>query len=272
MALAAASLWLIVAAPVLLQTSGSSVPCPVTKVAFAPPLDRPMQVTRVILRSLIHAEFRQTVTYRIHFTRAGRGYRMHWQQTGHSAEGPPELLRLLALQEESAQGETLDFTLDENGALLGVTEAPDAAQRLAEALDRLRKDPALASRPPREQANVGQMLDRIATLQPAERAELHLAKAARLLVGAGRDCTASTITGHDGTDYQVEEPTNADGSIRLVSTTQDQRTDGSTMHVSTKVAVSPQTGLASSNWRSTHTTASGVARNNEDVLTLESEP
>lgn len=272
MALAAASLWLMAAAPATSMPPDTGVPCPVTKVAFAPPLDQPMRLKRVILRSLIHAEFRQTVTYRVQFTRAGRGYRMHWQQTGHDASGPPELLRLLALQEESAQGETLDFTLDESGALLGVTEAPDAQQKLAEALDRLRKDPALASRPPREQANVGQMLDRIAALQPAERAELHLAKAARLLVAAGRDCTASTITGRDGADYGLAKAANLDGTIQLASTTQDRRSDGSTMTVTTKVAVSPQTGLAVTNWRSAHTAAGGVFRNNEDVLTLESEP
>ncbi|WP_430387159.1 hypothetical protein [Blastomonas fulva] len=98
------------------------------------------------------------------------------------------MLRLLSLEGESAADEILDFTIDGGGTLLGVTESPDAPARLRQAIDRLRSDPALVARPEREQVAIAAVLDRLAALPPAERAGVHMVKASRLLMLAGRPC------------------------------------------------------------------------------------
>lgn len=246
--------------------------CPIDIIPFAPPLDTPLMLTRSIARSLADGMFTQTVTYAVSFTRSGRGYRMRWQQTGQQSEGPPELLRLLALEADSARGETLDFTLDANGRLLGVTEAPDAAERLAAAIGRLRSDPALTRHAPREQALIGQMLDRIATLPAAERADLHLTKASRLAAVAGQRCGGHSITGQNGTAYRVTHAADPGGEMVLVSSAHDRRGDGSTVAIDTEMTISAQTGLALMHRQSTVTEVAGTRRTNTEVMQLQAVP
>lgn len=269
--LGAAAFWLSTANPVIAATPNTGVPCPVAAAVFAPPLDQPLLLTRQIIRTLEQGEFRQTVTYRLRFTRAGRGYRLQWQQIGQQSQGPAELLRLLALEADSAQGEALDFTLGENGELLGVTEAPDAAQRLADALERLRADPAMTARPPHEQAVIGQMFDRMTAMQPAERADLHMAKAVRLLVVAGRACSGRAIIGHDGIEYRLLHGPDAAGRMALASVTRDARPDGSHITVSNQITIAARTGLAEKSSRETTIRVRGIARSTWDVLELQPE-
>jgi hypothetical protein len=268
-----AAIWLLLAAaPATPTPPDTSIGCSVSSIPFAPPLDQPLVLTRLVVRQLGQGEFRQTVTYRVRFSPAGRGYRLHWQQVDQHSQGPPELLRLLALEEESRQGETLDFMLDETGALLGVTEAPDAMQRLAQALSRLRDDPAMAARPPRERAAMGTMLDRMAAMDPEQRAEIHLAKASRLLVAAGRSCRDRAINGRDGAVYRVQGAADSDGQMVLESHTQESRGDGSAVTVSARIGVSRLTGLANTSERTTVTHAGGVSRINREVMELRALP
>ena len=247
-------------------TSVTEQVCPVQSIGFAPPLGEPLLLTRRIERALATGTFTQTITYRLTFERAARGYRMRWQQIDQHASGPAELLRLLSLQDDGAQGETLDFALDASGALLGVTEAPDAAQRLANAITRLRSDRAMSDRPQRERAMIGQMLDRMAALQPAERADMHLAKAARLLVLAGQECTGGTMTGSDGTGYAVGEA--GGGVLRLFADSRQQRPDGSALMLEVAIAVSTRTGLIESHDRHTTSQIGSVSRTSRERLEL----
>lgn len=262
--LAAAALLLATASP----PAPASITCPLPSVGFAPPLDRPLRLTRRIERALTSGTFTQTMRYRITFARAGRGYAMHWQQTGSTASGPPELLRLLSLQEDSAQGETLDFILDETGALLGVTEADDAAQRLAASIARLRNDPAVAARSPRERAMIGEMLDRIAAMPAAERAALHLANAERLILFAGQRCTKGEITGRDGAAYHIVAEASSDAELALTMLSSDQRGDGTTVTIRSNTVLTTATGIAGAHARVTRVAAGDTIRDSREWLDL----
>ncbi|MBU1793932.1 MAG: hypothetical protein KKD22_03105, partial [Alphaproteobacteria bacterium] len=155
------------------------------------------------------------------------------------------------------------------GRLLGVTEAPDAAQRLTGAIARLRNDPALTGRPMRERTMIGQMLDRIAAMQPAERADMAMAKASRLLVLAGRDCDDGQIIGGDGTTYAIAAIAGAQGEhLQLSAHGNDHRSDGSTLSHETMMTVSAQTGLAERHDRRTTSHVGGTARTSRESLRL----
>lgn len=138
---------MLLAAALLLVAPPAPLACPALVMAFAPPAGSPLIVERRIERELGQGMFVRRIDYRIRFMPAGRGWRLQMQQVAQSAEGPPELLRLLALQDESNEDEALDATLDADGAVLGISEAPDAPARLAKAIARLRADPAVAARP-----------------------------------------------------------------------------------------------------------------------------
>lgn len=241
--------------------------CPAAATGFAPPLDRPLTLTRRIERPLAQGSFVQTVTYALAFTRSGRGYRMRWQQTGQQSSGPAELLRLLSLQEESAEGEILDFSLDASGALLGVSESADSPQRLARAIARLRADPALNTRPGRERAAIGAMLDRIAALPASERAHVHLALASRLVQFAARPCLGGELALADGSRFQI---TGQPGEwLDLAGAIEDIRADGSRIASTATVRLSARTGLVQRHHRSTTSLVAGSARSGNETLVLE---
>ncbi|MDM7955871.1 hypothetical protein [Blastomonas sp.] len=241
--------------------------CPAAVIAFAPPLETPLVLIRRIDRPVAEGIFTQTVTYAVTFTRSGRGYRMRWQQTGHRVDAPPELLRLLALDGESAAGEILDFTLDADGTLLGVTESPDAAERLRLAIDRLRTDPALTARSEREQVAMTAVLDRLAALPPGERAEVHKVKASRLLMLAGRPCRSSALVAADGASFRLAAVTGE--TLGFSSARAESLPDGPQFSVRTTGTLSLRTGLVESQHRSMTSTVKGSSRLFRESVTLE---
>ena len=246
------------------------LPCPVPRTGFAPPLDVPMQLTRTIQRQLARGDFIQTISYSLLFTRDGRGFRLRWQQTGQQADGPADLLRLLALQEDAAQGERLDFTLDSRGALLGVSESPDTSQRLAGAIARLRADPAFAGLPARERSSIGEMLDRLAAMPPDERARLHMGKASRLLAFAGQACRSGHLTASDGSLARI---TGADDEWLVLAGFDDDPAGGDARVSSAwEARVSRHTGLAASWRRTTVSTITGSTRTSRESHVLDPLP
>lgn len=259
---------LATAALLLATASPAAIACPVASIGFAPPLGTPLQLTRRTERALGSGTFTRVIRYRITFARAGRGYAMRWQQTGSTASGPPELLRLLSLQEDSAQGETLDFTLDETGALLGVTEADDATERLASAIARLRSDPAVAARPQSERAMIGEMLDRIAAMPAAERAALHMGRAERLLLFAGQQCADGSITGRDGAAYRIVTEASPDTGLALTTLSSEQRSDGATITSRNNVVLATATGLAGAHAQVTRVAVGESIRDSREWLEL----
>ena len=123
--------------------------------------------------------------YRLTFSRAGRGYRLRMDLIDSEIDGPGELLRLIALGDDLLERETLDISLSDDGEIMGVSEQPDAQADLKSAIDALKSDQAFASLPkPAQQAYAG-FLDRLASMDAAERAELASARAAPLLQFAG---------------------------------------------------------------------------------------
>lgn len=255
---------MLLAALLLAQPALQS--CPAHDIAFAPPVDRPLILERRIERELHDGQFLQRIRYRLRFAPAGRGYRLEIEQIALTSDGPPALLRLLALQEESTEGETLDMTLDAHGAILGISESPDAAQRLAAALARLRADPAVAARPAVERAQIEAMLGRIAALGPDERAAVHRAKFGRLLMFAGRGCADATVTSHDGAPYRLVK---TDGeSWELAAASDSANPDASTASVSDRATVSPATGLVMQFERQTVTRVGGTERRVLESLAL----
>lgn len=255
------------AAGAALPLSPESPACPALSIPFAPPLDASLQLTRTIERELAQGTFAQTVTYAVSFTRSGRGYRMRWQQTAQHSDGPPELLRLLSLQEESAAGEVLDFTLDESGALLGVSESPDSPERLARAIARLRADPALTERPARERTAITAMLDRLATLPASERAAVHMASASRLLMFAGRPCAAGQVATTDNSIFRIAAVTGESAVFK--GFTQASRPDGASLVTSITATLSLATGLIESQDRRTTTQVAGTTRWSRESLVLQ---
>lgn len=265
---------MLAAALLLLSQPAAAVPslpespaCPGTSIAFAPPLDTPLTLVRTIERPLANGIFTQAVTYAVTFTRSGRGYRMRWQQTGQQADAPPELLRLLSLDGESAAGEVLDFTLDADGALLGVTESPDAAERLRLAIDRLRTDPALTARSEREQVAMTAVLDRMAALPPGERAGVHRIKASRLLMLAGRPCRSGQLESADGVTFNLTSVTAE--TLGFSSTRGETLAEGPQFSVRTTGTLSVRTGLVESQERGMTSTIKGTSRLFRESVTLE---
>ncbi len=258
--LLAAALW-IVAPP-------ATPACPATRIDFAPPADIPMILERRIERELGQGIFVQRVDYRIAFMPAGRGWRLHLQQVAQHAEGPPELLRLLALQEQSAEGETLDATLDEGGAVLGISESPDAPQRLAAAIARLRADPALTARPAAERAQIGAMLDRLAALPPEERAAIARARIARLVMLASRPCADGVVTTDEGARYRLAS--DSGDSLLLEASQRSSSADGSALSVTDRVILSKATGLVMAFDRETVTEAGGTSRKARESVRVRS--
>lgn len=258
---------LVMAQPAGFLPAGATPQCPAPQIAFAPPLDQPLILTRRIERALASGTFVQTVRYRVVFHRSGRGYGMAWQQTGEQSEGPPDLLRLLSLQDDSAHGERLDFTLDSSGAVLGVIEPPQAPLRLARAIDRLRRDPALAARPERERTRLSEMLDRLATLPPGERAQIQIAKASRLLLLAGRPCSNGMVSASDGSIARITRAS-AD-RIDLAGTTDETRSDGTRSATTLNFVVSGATGLVERLDRRTTSSVAGTVRTSSETYVLE---
>ena len=264
---------MLAAALLLIVQPASSVPsppespaCPAGTISFAPPLDTPLTLIRRIERPLANGIFTQTVTYAVTFTRSGRGYRMRWQQTGHQVDAPPELLRLLSLEGESAADEVLDFTLDEAGALLGVTESADAPERLMLAIDRLRSDAALAARSERDRVTITAVLDRLAALPPSERAGVHMTKASRLLMLAGRPCRSGQLESSDGGSFRLASVT-AD-TLGFTSIRAETLPDGPQFTTSTTGTLSLRTGLVESQDRRMTSTVKGTSRLFRESVTL----
>lgn len=263
----AAGLLLIVQPASSVPSLPQSPACPAATISFAPPLDSPLVLVRRIERPLANGIFSQTVTYAVTFTRSGRGYRMRWQQTGHQVDAPPELLRLLSLEGESAADEVLDFTLDEAGALLGVTESADAPERLRLAIARLRSDAALAARSERERVAITAVLDRLAALPPSERAGVHLVKASRLLMLAGRPCRSGQLVAADGASIGLGSVT-AD-TLGFTSIRAETLPDGPQFSTSTTGTLSLRTGLVESQERRMASTVKGTSRLFRESVTLE---
>ncbi|KPF74818.1 hypothetical protein IP68_11655 [Blastomonas sp. AAP25] len=263
----AGALLLLAQPDAALAAPPESPPCPAATITFAPPLDTPLVLIRRIERPLANGIFIQTVTYAVSFTHSGRGYRMRWQQTGQQVEAPSELLRLLSLEGESAADEILDFTIDAGGTLLGVTESPDAPERLRQAIDRLRSDPALVARPEREQVAIAAVLDRLAALPPPERAGVHMVKASRLLMLAGRPCRSGQLTSADGARFRLGSLT---GETLGFSSAQDEtRPDGAQLSTSIAGTLSLRSGLVENQDRRMTSTVEGTSRLFRESLTLE---
>lgn len=257
------------AAVLLLATPGlSAAVCPAPVIAFAPPLGAPLILHRRIERELTDGLFVHEARYRLTFAQAGRGYRMQWQQTHERSEGPAELLRLLDLQERSVSGDTFDVTLDESGAVLGISESPESAGRLAEAIDRLRADPALAARPAPRRAQISALLDRLATLPPAERMELQRARLERPVMLAGRSCSDGQVQAAGGTLYHVLRESR--DALLLSAVHESAREGGASLAVTDTITLSRSTGLVTQFDRHTVTTVAGTARHARESFRLES--
>jgi hypothetical protein len=259
---------LLIAQPAAATPSPPESPaCPAAAIAFVPPLDTPLKLTRTIERPLANGRFVQTVAYAVTFTRSGRGYRMRWQQNGQHVDAPPELLRLLSLEGEIAVGEILDFTLDSGGALMGVTESPDAPERLRLAIDRLRSDPALTARPERERSAITAVLDRLAALPPGKRADVHMVKASRLLMLAGRPCRFGQLVSADGASFRLGPRT--EQTLGFTGTRGETLPDGPQLFTSTTGTLSLRTGLVESQDRRMTSTVNGTSRLYRESVTLE---
>ncbi len=259
------------AAALLLATPGvATAPCPAPTIAFAPPLDRPMVLHRRIERALADGLFVHEASYRLIFAQAGRGYRMQWQQTHERSEGPPELLRLLDLQERSVSGDTFDVTLDAQGPVLGISESSESAGRLAAAIDRLRADPALAARPAAQRAQISALLDRLATLPPAERIELQRARLERPVMLAGRSCSDGQVEAAGGTFYRVLRESGDE--LHLSAAHESAREGGSSLAVTDAITLSRSTGLVTLFDRHTVTSVAGTTRHARESFRLESAP
>ena len=259
------------AAVLLLATPGAvAAPCPAPVLAFAPPLDAPIVLHRGIERELADGLFVHEASYRLTFSRAGRGYRLHWQQLQERSDGPPALLRLLELQERSVAGESFDVTLDESGAVLGISESPESAGRLAAAIDRLRADSALDARPAAQRAQIHALLDRLAALSPAERLELQRARLERPVMLAGRPCASGQVQAAGGTIYRVL-PESGD-ALQLSAAHESVREATSGLAVTDAITLSRTTGLVTRFDRHTVTTVAGTARHARESFRLESVP
>lgn len=243
------------------------VPCPAARIGFAPPLDTPLLLTRTIQRELARGHFVQTVRYHVTFARAGRGYAMHWRQIGQTADGPAELLRLLSLQEAAAEGEVLDFTLDSQGALLGMSESPESPQRLARAIARLRTDPAFVRRPDRERLAITGILDRLEQLPPEERARIQMAKASRLLVFAGQPCAAGRLSARDGHAGRIMGA--GDDWLNLAGSDGESQTGDAPASTTFTARLSLRTGLVETQQRTTVSTLAGSSRTSRESLSLQ---
>lgn len=239
--------------------------CPAPVMRFAPPLHVPLTLTRRVERDLKAGRFVQTVIYHVTFSQAGRGYRMDWVQTGQQVQGPADLLRLLALQEDASTGEHLDFTLDADGAILGVSESPDSAVRLARAIDGLRSDPALTGRPAAERETIELMLARLVALPARARAALHQTKAERLLMFAGRSCADDGLVATDGRAYRLG---GASGNqLILLGSNAEQRSDGSRLTDVVTARLSVVSGLTEHyDRRSVSTVAGTMSHSRESVV------
>lgn len=257
---------MLLAAALLLVAPPAPLACPAPFMAFAPPAGSPLIVERRIERELGQGIFVQRIDYRIRFMPAGRGWRLQMQQVAQSAEGPPELLRLLALQDESNEGEALDATLDADGAVLGISEAPDAPARLAKAVARLRADPAVAARPEKERAQIGAMLDRLAALPPEERAAINRGRIARLVMLAKRPCSEGVITNGEGARYRIAAESG--DSLVLEASQQSSAADGSALSISDRITLSKATGLVMGFNRVTVTEAAGTRRMARETLSV----
>lgn len=257
------------AAVLLLATPGiAAAPCPAPVIAFAPPLDRPMVLHRRIERELADGLFVHESSYRLTFAQAGRGYRMQWQQIDERSEGPPALLRLLDLQERSVSGDAFEVTLDAQGAVLGISESPESAGRLAESIDRLRADPALAARPAAQRAQISALLDRLATLPPAERMELQRARLERPVMLGGRSCSDGQVQAAGGTIYRLLRESR--DALQLSAVHESAREGGASLAVTDAITLSRSTGLVTQFDRHTVTTVAGTARNARESFRLES--
>lgn len=249
-----------------LLSASAAIACPAPSIGFAPPLGRPLLLERRIERQLGSGGFRQQIRYRLQFLPAGRGFSLTIEQIALESDGPPELLRLLALQEESAAGEVLEVMLDASGAILGISESPDAPARLAAALARLRADPAVAARPAGEQAQIGAMLDRLAALTPDERAAMHRAKIGRLVQFAGRACAQGVVRTAEGGDYRLVAAS-AD-SWQLEAARESQASGSGMLQVTDRAMLSPLTGLVKRFDRQTVIEVAGTERKALESLTL----
>jgi len=249
-----------------LLSASSAIACPAPTIGFAPPLDRPLLLERRVERQLGTGIFRQQISYRLQFSPAGRGFGLKIRQIALTSDGPPDLLRLLALQEQSSEGETLDVTLDATGTILGISESPDAPDRLARALARLRDDPAIAARSAAQQAEIAAMLDRLATLTPDERAGMHRAKFGRLVMFAGHRCAQGFVGSSDGTPYRLVS--GASDSWVIEATRESSGGNPGAARVTDRAVLSPITGLIAQFERQTVTKVAGTERKAVESLSL----
>lgn len=250
----------------LLLSAPATIACPAPTIGFAPPLDRPLLLERRIERELREGRFRQQIRYRLRFARAGRGFRLTVEQIALASDGPPELLRLLALQEESSAGETLEVTLDATGAILGISESPGAPERLAAALARLRTDPGVATRDAAEQAQIGAMLDRLAALTPDERAAIHQAKIERLVMFAGRPCAQAMVSTRDRARYRLTAAAGDSWELETVPGPSPDRLDAA--QGTDRAVLSTATGLVLRFERQTVVRVAGTERKALESLTV----
>lgn len=249
---------------------GTTPACPAPIIPFSPPLDRALLLERQIERELRQGRFTQQVQYRLQFARAGRGYRLNVRQIAQHAEGPPELLRMLALQEASAQDESLDIVIDATGRILGITEAPDAAARLGAAIARLRADAAVSARPESERAQIGALLDRLASMTPDERGAMHRARFGRLLMFAGQPCSQAVVMLSNTESYRIIGAS-AD-SLELETVPHSQAGDEAGLLVEDRIALSSVTGLVTGFDRKMRSTAAASQRKARESLRLYPDP
>ena len=114
------------------------------------------------------------------------------------------------------------------------------------------------------------MLDRLAALPASERASMHRAKAARLLLVAGRPCSAGHAMAADGSRLRIESR-DADALV-LAGSSDEIRPDGARISSIVTAKLSLRTGLIESHDRQTITQVAGTSRLSRETLLLQPGP
>ena len=239
--------------------------------SFAPPVDRPLLLTKRLERNLPFGTIVRTAHYRLRFTPMQRGYRLRWEQVDNRLDGPPEFLRVAGLGDELLDNETLTISLANDGTILGVTEAPGRQQRLQEAIARLKLDPAFTRLPPERQKALAVQIDHIGAMDAAERADWVIAGIAPLFDLAGQTIVDRHVRGRTGSDYRLDASDN--GSL-LALTAQEHKALGKDRAIDRAIAihVSRADGVTRRFDRHVVTSVAGQAQTSDEVITLDEWP
>jgi len=229
--------------------AGSAAAAIPARIAFAPPLDHDLILTRIVERTVRDGRFVETSRYRLRFAALGRGYTLTLTPLARSAGGPAELVRLYHLGDGLIETGPVAVSLDGDGAILGLTEPPEAAARFAAAIAKLRADPATADRPPAERDQVLAVLDQLAGMDAAARGELLTGAIAPLFqlagIAAQRAGAEPMLVSRLGFRF-VPGGVPADGLIGLAAQADKQDGADAGTHIDVALALDPSSGLARS--------------------------